>query len=88
MDSFNTQRLNTAKQLLEAETIQAYQQELIIKDAEVLTGDDSIDRDLKRQAETARRQLLAVQRRITVRKEEIERLTTEIQAEEEAARGK
>lgn len=72
-------KIDQLEALLQQESLTKFQHELIVEDAKESTGDKEVDDGLRAQAAVSRRNLIAAERRLVVRK----RVRDELRAEEE-----
>lgn len=74
------EKINLLNSLQQQADIEAFQLQLAIRYASESSGDAQVDAQLKAHAENARAQLLAVNRRIVVNQDELQRLQAELQS--------
>lgn len=76
---FLREKINILNGMIQQTTLEQFQLALIVKLAASTTGDAQIDQNLQASATNAKAQLLACERRLTVYREEIAPLNTELE---------
>ncbi len=74
------EKINTLNNLLQQFSLEQYQNQLIVDDASVSSGDLQIDQQMAAMAQNAKGVVQTCQRRIDVRKAELTKLNAELAA--------
>jgi uncharacterized membrane protein len=80
MTEFIREKINVLNSLIQQFSLESYQNSLLLRDIEKSTGDPAVDQQMEALASNAKGVVLAMTRRIEVRKAELAELTQEFEA--------